>query len=76
MALKIKPTHVNEKGEIGLDPVVMALLLEFANHAKGCRCCTLAKQGLHYGCDIGQEILQELVKHPDVEQIPDDYGKN
>ena len=76
MALKIKADHVNEKGEVGIDPLVLALLTEFNKHAESCRCCHLAKKGLHYGCDIGQEILQELVKHPDVEKIEDNYGKN
>lgn len=70
MALKIKIEHVNEKGEKGIEPETMKLLLDFAEHKRFCPECVVATDGgTGNYCSVGSLFVVEILKRPDVEYV-------
>jgi hypothetical protein len=70
MPLKIK---IQERdGEQHIDPETMDLLVGFSHHPQFCELCENASKGNGKICSLGEPLILQLLRRPDVEFVPDE----
>ena len=72
MGIEIRTT--NREGQHTLNPEVMEILVEFAEHREWCEQCNAHTTKTHSQgsyCPLGNDIIEKLFQHPDVKYFKD-----